>query len=146
MSVVRGKGPAAQRSSWAETGFDGDQPIHEKSPERIRFEEWKAREQQRFSDIDECAEGVRAAASFDPRGYYVYVLWSEDDACVYVGCSTNILARLGTHMAPGNKGSAVAKVTLTRCDDKKTMLLLERRLISALRPRYNVAHNAAGVL
>ncbi|MGH3644371.1 MAG: hypothetical protein ACRDUX_35735 [Mycobacterium sp.] len=79
--------------------------------------------------------------SFDPRGCFVYILWGDDpERPVYVGKSTNVLSRLGSHMQPSSaKGGLVRRVQLMRCRDRPTMDRTEVRLIHQYRPLLNVA-------
>lgn len=79
--------------------------------------------------------------SFNPNGFYVYALWGKDDACpLYVGQSTNVLARLGSHLGDRNKRGHVERVTLIRCRGPREMDLTERELIKHHRPPWNTVH------
>jgi len=75
----------------------------------------------------------------DPSGWYVYLLWevAGDDTPVYVGCSGNILARLGAHLGNSAKRPRVGWVTLIRCTSEKAMLAREAQLIRRYRPEWN---------
>lgn len=72
----------------------------------------------------------------DPWGYFVYVLWSYDKA-VYVGLSTNLLSRLGSHMGERAKRVVVTRVTVTRCKSERQMRDTEARLITQWQPPMN---------
>lgn len=77
----------------------------------------------------------------DPHGYFVYVLWGEDDRPLYVGQSSNVVARIGHHMADQGKREATKVIQLIRCPDREKMTELERRLIGEYRPPHNTVHN-----
>ncbi|HET6915952.1 MAG TPA: GIY-YIG nuclease family protein [Acidimicrobiales bacterium] len=93
---------------------------------------------------EERAERARLAVetigeSFDPRGYFVYLLFGEDDARpIYVGQSSNVLSRLGNHMSANDRRGRVTRVGLIRCADDRQMFALERELIEHYRPELNV--------
>jgi hypothetical protein len=79
------------------------------------------------------------SAQFDPHGLYVYLLWGNDpDRPVYVGQSSNILARLGDHMRDATKRSIVKRVQVVNCEDKAKMDELEASLILAYQPVLNI--------
>ena len=81
-----------------------------------------------------------AGDRFTPHGYFVYLLWERDDSTpIYVGKSTNILARLGDHMSNPARRHRVRKVTLIRCKNQLTMDRTEDRLIRRYRPELNIA-------
>lgn len=75
---------------------------------------------------------------FDPRGFFVYILWGSDDP-IYVGQSTNVIARLGSHMTDPGKRSATERIQLIRCDSRDQMCSTERHLIARYRPPLNIA-------
>lgn len=87
--------------------------------------------------------GLEAAGlgeAFDPRGFFVYCLWgAEDDRPLYVGQSSNILARLGSHLGDPAKRRLVRSVTLVRCSTYRRMMTLEGRLIRKYNPQFNTA-------
>jgi hypothetical protein len=68
-----------------------------------------------------------------------YVLWGEDqERPLYVGKSTNVLARLGTHLADPVKRSQIRRWTIIECADGPSRLdEAETMLIAHYRPRYN---------
>lgn len=77
------------------------------------------------------------AGTFDPRGYFVYLLFGDDlDVPFYVGQSRNILGRLGTHAA--NHRGRISGVQLIRCDTVKEMLGVEAELIARHQPEENL--------
>ena len=52
--------------------------------------------------------------SFNPHGYFVFCRWGDDADCpTYVGKSTNLLGRLGSHSI--DKRAQIRRVTLLRC-------------------------------
>lgn len=78
--------------------------------------------------------------AIDPTGFFVYCLWgSSDRRPVYVGRSTNVVARLGAHLGDQVKRGIVRRVTLTRCPDFESMCRLEEQLIGHYRPEFNIA-------
>lgn len=83
--------------------------------------------------------GGQLGDAFDPRGNFVYCLWGSDtDIPLYVGMSTNILARLGTHLNDAEKRRRVERVTLIRCKTDRQMRQAEVRLIGEYQPPLNV--------
>lgn len=77
-------------------------------------------------------------AGFDPRGYFVYVLWGRDERRpLYVGQSTNILARLGDHLGDRKKRYGVTRVSVFRCKSEGQMDKHEARLIAEFQPPWN---------
>jgi hypothetical protein len=88
----------------------------------------------------ELVVGVDLEAGFDPRGCFVYLLWGADDTTpLYVGQSSNVLARLGTHLADTMKRAVIERVTMVRCKSRKHMDRTELRLIRHYRPPWNIA-------
>lgn len=84
-------------------------------------------------------ETVAVADGFDPRGFFVYELWGEDSSRpLYVGQSSNVLARLGSHLGDAVKRASVRRVSLIRCRDFEQMDRLEARLIAQHQPPWNV--------
>ena len=73
-------------------------------------------------------------------GFFVYILWGHAGP-LYVGQSTNLLARLGSHMSDSGKRSETARIQLIRCADVAEMSSLERELIELYRPRLNKSLN-----
>lgn len=108
---------------------DGEDRRHIE-PEPYWFERW-------------CEEGLADLVTedldgmFDPRGYFVYLLWDGDVTPLYVGQSKNVLARLGNHMGDREKRARVRRVQLVRCDSKQQMDGVERRLIRFFQPPLN---------
>lgn len=78
--------------------------------------------------------------SFDPHGYFVYLLWGGPhlQSPLYVGMSTNIFGRLGTHLYDKRKHSYVTSVQLIRCESEPVMRKLELKLIRKYRPAWNI--------
>ncbi|OHV52786.1 MULTISPECIES: GIY-YIG nuclease family protein [unclassified Frankia] len=76
---------------------------------------------------------------FNPHGCFVYLLWGTDpDRPLYVGKSTNILARLGQHMSDSTRRYRVQRVTVIRCRDGRQMDRTEGRLIEEYQPTLNI--------
>lgn len=81
----------------------------------------------------------------NPQGSFVYLLWgASEDKPVYVGMSTNVLSRLGSHMNNETKRQRVTKVTLIRCYSIEDARALELRLIRFYNPELNIADNLNG--
>jgi excinuclease UvrABC nuclease subunit len=77
---------------------------------------------------------------FDPRGFFVYFLWgNETDRPLYVGKSTNILSRLGTHLTDPVKRWQITRVTLLKCETAQRMDHTESRMIRHYQPPLNKA-------
>jgi predicted GIY-YIG superfamily endonuclease len=74
--------------------------------------------------------------AFDPRGFFVYVLW-DDKRRLYIGKSTNVLQRLGQHMGKKNKRDQVERVEVIRCESERAMVTKEAQLIRKHRPPMN---------
>jgi hypothetical protein len=80
--------------------------------------------------------------SFEPHGCFVYILWGDDpERPVYVGKSTNILTRLGSHMGEATKRRLTTRIELLRCNGTPVMDRTEIRLIRQYRPLLNKSHN-----
>ncbi|HYB39177.1 MAG TPA: hypothetical protein VEF72_27945 [Mycobacterium sp.] len=62
---------------------------------------------------------------------------ADPDTPLYVGESTNILARLGSHAGDRQKRYLIERVQLIRCEDEYTMHATEGRLIGHYRPLFN---------
>lgn len=67
----------------------------------------------------------------------VYVLFQGEEV-VYVGQSSNVFSRLGTHYKDGIKEFDSFRILYCK---KKRMSYWERKLIKAYEPRYNVSQN-----
>lgn len=70
-------------------------------------------------------------------GHFVYVLWADTEP-IYVGSSSNVLARLGQHMS-GPKRPQVTRVTVKEYPSHWMMIEAELALIRRYRPPLNVA-------
>jgi hypothetical protein len=79
------------------------------------------------------------SGGLDPVGFYVYLLWArkDDKVPLYVGCSANILGRLGQHLGDGTKKAQVGWVSIIRCNSRETMLAREAALIRKYMPAWN---------
>lgn len=77
--------------------------------------------------------------AFDPRGFFVYLLWGSDsDVPLYVGQSRNLLSRLGQHMSNPDRKHLVQRVQVMRCKNERDMCRTENRLITLYQPPLNV--------
>lgn len=84
---------------------------------------------------------------FDPEGYFVYILWGDDEQHpVYVGKSTNILSRLGAHLGNRSKRRATRRIQLIRCTSQHAMDKTEALLIVHYRPQLNIVGNGASLV
>ncbi|MCV7076985.1 hypothetical protein [Mycobacterium szulgai] len=81
-----------------------------------------------------------AAGAFEVRGYFVYVLWSDDDddRPLYVGQTTDVFSRMAWHLRDPRKRDRIDRVKVIRCTNRRAMLHLEKRLIRELHPLLNV--------
>lgn len=75
----------------------------------------------------------------DPAGSYVYRLWAakDDEHPLYIGVTTNILGRLGTHMINAEKRALVTWVTFERYPNLGLAQAAEREMIAKHSPRFN---------
>jgi hypothetical protein len=79
-----------------------------------------------------------AVEDFNPHGFFVYLLWSAtEDRPLYVGMSTNVLARVGTHVVNPAKRPRITRVTLVKCFSAEDMEQTEGRLIEFYEPELN---------
>lgn len=80
----------------------------------------------------------RIGDAFDPHGYYVYLLWGDDDETpLYIGQSRNVLGRLGSHLQDREKRHLVRRVQLIQCSGVATMNRTEAALIREYLPPMN---------
>lgn len=77
--------------------------------------------------------------TLDPKGFFVYILWSKTDT-LYVGQSSNVLGRVGSHLAARAKSAHVSRVDLIRCETRDEMMRVEKVLIRRHAPPWNTAH------
>ncbi|MGH2690315.1 MAG: hypothetical protein ACRDKW_16135 [Actinomycetota bacterium] len=86
--------------------------------------------------------GDRAEVEVDdlnPHGFYVYVLWpASDDRPLYIGSSTNVLARVGTHVVNPERRPRITRITLIKCFSAADMSDTEGRLIQFYEPELNL--------
>ncbi len=69
---------------------------------------------------------------------FVYILWGVDERVpLYVGRTTRLLSRLGTHDA--RFGKDIHGVELIRCHSMSELVEEEKRLIRYYKPTYNIA-------
>jgi hypothetical protein len=70
--------------------------------------------------------------------YYIYAL-IKDQEIVYIGQSSNVMSRLGSHIQEKRKDfdsyAIVCKVSQNEVDE------VERKYIDDLKPKYNIVHN-----
>lgn len=84
------------------------------------------------------AEALGDGDAFNPHGFFVYCLWGRDpDRPLYVGLSSNVLSRLGSHLGDGYRRKRITAVTLTRFATHKKMVEAEVRLIAHYLPPWN---------
>jgi hypothetical protein len=84
------------------------------------------------------AAPIHDGESFDPAGFFVYLLWGDDPQTpIYVGESGNVFARIGAHMR--EKSDAIRRVQLFRCETVDVMHDTEARLIKHFAPPLNSA-------
>jgi hypothetical protein len=82
----------------------------------------------------------------DPRGHFVYALWDSKlaETPVYVGRSSSVFARLGQHLAPGNLGGEIVRVTIDECSSADAAAAVELAQITLCDPVLNVAGRELG--
>lgn len=91
------------------------------------------------SDMDKIRREVLSTAKRIPfNQYYIYAL-IKDQEIVYIGQSSNVMARLGSHIQERVKDfdsySIVCKVNQDEVDE------VEQKYIQELKPKYNIVHN-----
>ena len=74
-----------------------------------------------------------------PFGYYVYYLWGYGDRLLYIGMSTNVLRRLGEHVANPDRCHQIFRIITVECPDEETMRRTETAAIRQHRPEWNIA-------
>lgn len=74
-------------------------------------------------------------------GFYVYALYGAEspDVPLYVGQSTNALARVGNHLGEARRREQVTRVAVRQCESQVDMDETEARLIVAYCPLWNTA-------
>ena len=110
----------------------------------------------RLADWLEAAEIVRkreraaAKARRDARPHYIYRCFSADDRLLYVGCTSDVAARMRSHEVSvhGSAHSAfvterTAYYTVQRFTDKAAARKAERLAIASERPLINIQHHPA---
>jgi hypothetical protein len=83
--------------------------------------------------------------SFDVAGIvgcYVYLIRGHNDEVLYVGASTNITYRIGTHLNSGQlsnpeKLSTAKTIEKIRCSGPSAMARIEKELIERYQPPWN---------
>lgn len=136
--------------------LNGDQVlcgVHEAQFARRYMARWQSRMDELTEELARALDRPRAESvlarlpqgriedGFDPRGFFVYLLWGNDqDTPLYVGRSTNVLRRTGQHMA-ASYSPDIRRVTFIRCATEKQMHRIETELIRRYHPRINIAQN-----
>lgn len=76
---------------------------------------------------------------FNPNGFFVYLLWGANpERPLYVGQSTNVFSRVGTHMDNPRRRPSIRDVQFIRCHNAVTMMELESALILKFDPPWNI--------
>jgi excinuclease UvrABC nuclease subunit len=88
---------------------------------------------------------------FNPHGCFVYFLMDKKGETLYVGTSTNILARLGSHMGDSHKRGRVGAVSVmaygpVNKENRGRMLFAERMFIGLHQPPWNIIGVPAATL
>jgi len=92
------------------------------------------------ADRDAAIATAALGNGFDPRGFFVYLMYADDPLIpIYIGQSSNVLARLGAHMTNVERRYRVTRVDLIRCSTPQQMSTVEANLINRHRPELNVA-------
>jgi predicted GIY-YIG superfamily endonuclease len=87
-------------------------------------------------EVAELAQEL-ASGHFDPRGYFVYLLYADgSDTPFYVGQSRNLLGRLGTHIY--TYGARIARLGVIRCETRSDQARTEAALIREHQPAENI--------
>jgi predicted GIY-YIG superfamily endonuclease len=82
----------------------------------------------------------RIGDAFDPHGFYVYLLWGDDDETpLYIGQSRNVLGRLGSHMQNKERRHIVKSIQIIKCSGTATMMRTEAALIREYKPPLNTS-------
>lgn len=84
-----------------------------------------------------CTASLQVAA--DPHGHFVYCPWGDDpDRPLYVGQSSNLYSRLGTHLSNSTRRWSIKRVSTIRCESRADAFNLEGQLILIHRPEWNI--------
>lgn len=75
------------------------------------------------------------------RACILYRWWDADDNLLYVGKSTSVLARIGSHKRYSSFFDRAVKMTMERYPDEVSLGSAEIEAIRTERPPYNVVHN-----
>jgi len=89
-------------------------------------------------DYDRAVEGF-LSSSFDPHGWFVYLLQGASGAPLYVGRSANVLGRLGDHMRDPRRREQIKTVAVFRQFSQQEMEQTEAELIRLHEPPWNKA-------
>lgn len=131
---------AQDRLDEARTELARQREAHEQAIEHERelHHRTRVRSAERMADRIAGIQTANIDSDFDPRGYFVYFLWGSDDQRpLYVGKSTNVLARLGSHLGDWRKRDQVERVTLLKCASVQQMDSAETRMIHHYQPPLN---------
>lgn len=77
--------------------------------------------------------------TLDIGGFFVYALLGDEDVPLYVGASSNVIGRVGTHLQAHPKRGSVRRVAVRQVTDSAAMYTLETKLIRQLRPIWNIS-------
>lgn len=139
-----------------ETGMSYQQVNHKLIKEKGKFIRW-AQETQKMDPADASFEravawkdqeqeirvpdpiGVHTIWPAEPNGFYVYFLHSIDKI-LYVGKSSNIYARIFSHITDKNRGKQIQRISTIQYRTKEEMDLEEIRLIRELQPLWNITY------
>lgn len=118
------------------------QRVTEAKADAARYREQAESEVRRARlHIEQALEGVVRVPltdELDPHGFYVYLLWGTDrERPLYVGETTNLFARLGTHMSDRTKRRQVERITVLKCRSHTVMNSTEWSLIRLYQPPMN---------
>ena len=100
------------------------------------------RVKQQAQRISEQWIGDQLDNGFNPHGFFIYLLWENPDQPIYIGQSSNVCGRLGTHVS-SNYGWRIKDVTLIRCQSEEQMKITEAELIDLYQPELNRAGKRA---
>lgn len=110
----------------------------ERADEREANRSLRAR-QQVAAAIAETHSSCLIDGIFTVPDFAVYQLFGEDhDQPLYVGESTNVFSRIGTHLTDPRRRAAVRAISITACASLEKMHKLEAALIDKYQPAWNI--------
>jgi hypothetical protein len=120
-------------TKYVQDAWDAVESCDRMAAAEVAFHESTANEHILTLTKDALADG------FDPSGFFVYLLYAEDaDRPVYVGKSTNLMARLGAHMTAQDRRHRIRTISIIRCKTELSMNITEGKLIERHQPELNV--------